>query len=143
MGADVQDRRSMGHASGRFSVKRRTGARFVRVAIVATVAVVSLAAVHSSVKATSSLAGPAVKWTSTIRYDQQTCLQAAVRRSVPKGALVYLATSRVTEKPIMIFEAVLVSPWADPATRPKAQWAVSIDREGRACHGLSVSARRI
>ncbi len=133
----------MGKVSGWFSVTRRTVATFIRVAIVATVAVVSLAAVHSSVKATSSLAGPEVKWTSTTRYDQQTCLQAAVRRAVPKGALVYLATSRVTEKPIMIFEAVLVSPWADPATRPKAQWAVSIDREGRACHGLSVSARRI
>jgi hypothetical protein len=133
----------MGDGSDWSTVTRRVGARFVRVAIVATVAVVSLAAVHSSIKATSLLAGPAVKWTSTVRYDQQTCLQAAVRRSVPKGALVYLATSRITEKPIMIFEAVLVTPWADPATRPDAQWAVSIDRGGKACRGLSVRARRI
>ncbi len=133
----------MGDESGWFTVTRWVGARFVRVAIVATVALFSLAAVHSSLKATSSLAGPAVKWTSTVRYDQQTCLQAAIRRSVPKGALVYLATSRIIEKPIMIFEAVLVTPWAVPATRHDARWALSIDRGGKACRGLSVRARRI
>jgi hypothetical protein len=112
-------------------------------AIATTVVVVVLAAAHSSLKSTSLLAGPAVRWTSTVRYDQQTCLQAAVRRSVPKGALVYLATSRIIEKPIMIFEAVLVTPWADPTTRAAAQWTVSVGRQDHACRGLAVYVRKI
>jgi hypothetical protein len=114
------------------------GTGLVRLVIVAAVTVVIVAGAHSSVKTTSLLAGPAVRWTSTVRYDEQTCLQAAVRRSVRKGARVYLVTSRIIDKPIMIFEAELVAPWADPTTRANAQWSVSVNRGGNGCRGLEV-----
>ena|ERR1700722_3572038 len=133
----------VGNQSGRFTMRRHLGARLVRLAIVTTVVVVTLAAAHSSIKSTSLLAGPAVRWTSTIRYGEQTCLQASIRRSLPQGAHVYLATPKIRQTPILMFEAVLVAPWADPTTRTAAQWTVSIKPGGKLCRGLAVYVRKI
>ena len=124
-------------------MKHQVGARLVRLAIVATVVVVMVAATYSSLQSTSLLAGPAVRWTSTVRYGEQTCLQAAIRRSVPKGAPVYLATPKIRQPPILIREAVLVAPWADPTTRTEAQWTVSIEQGGKICRGMALYVRKV
>ena len=124
-------------------MSRHAGPGLVRLAIVTTVVVVMVVAIYGSVRSTALLAGPAVRWTSTVRYGEQTCLQAAIRRSVPKGAPVYLATPKIRQPPILIREAVLVAPWADPTTRTAAQWTVSIERGGKICRGMALYVRKV
>ncbi len=131
----------------------------VRVAIVTAVVVVTLAAAHSSVETTSSLTSPASGRAWTAQYDQQTCLQADLERSVPKGADVYLVTPNfhafreggnvyvVTPHfrsgDDLIHEGVLVASWAHPTTATAAQWTIAIQPEPRACSGLGLRVQKI
>ena len=124
---------------------RRVGEGVVRVVIVVTVAVVLVAAAHSAVRTTSALAGPVAGRSWSVLYEQQACLRAALRRSLPRGAEVYLKTPTVGLEDDLIFGAVLLTPWAHPTTAAAAHWTVSIRIEGAAgsCQGVGVRVRKV
>ena len=110
----------------------------VRTAVVATVAVISLAAAHSSVKGTSALTSPAFAQTATNAYAQRSCLQAALRRSVPKGARVHVVITTNAQFYLLV---EIITLWAHPtATQASAQWIVSLKPAPDACMGLQVQA---
>ncbi len=110
----------------------------VRLAVVATVAVVTLAAAHTSVNLTSVYAGPAIAQSATSAYDQRSCLEAALRHSVPKGARVHVYATSVVDYDLLV---EIITLWARPgATAAAAQWIVSLKTEPDACMGLQLQA---
>ncbi len=110
----------------------------VRTAVVAIVAVVTLAALHTSIKTTSALASPALAQSGASSYHQRSCLESALRRSVPKGARVHVEASTVVEYDLLI---EIITLWARPtATMAPARWIVSLKPDPHVCLGLQVQA---
>jgi hypothetical protein len=111
----------------------------VRIAIVVTVAGVTLAAVHSSVKTTSELTSPKSVQASTVDQEQLSCLEAAFGRAVPTGASVYIGPSYT---PSFEFLALVVTRKARlTANSNAAEWVAAIE-PGYQCAGLQLSVVR-
>src|ERR1700680_3221024 len=111
----------------------------IRTVIVATVAIVTLAAAHSSVKTTSELASPKSAQASAIDQEQLACLEAAFGHAVPKGAWVYIGV--VTTSSLQSLALIVTRRASLTADINAARWLVSM-QSGNQCLGLQLSVVR-
>ncbi len=111
----------------------------VRIAIVATVVVVTLAAAHHSVKTTAELTSPKSEMASTIDQEQLSCLESAFGHAVPRGAWVYIGA--VDTSSLQYLSLIVTRSARLTADSNAAQWVVAIE-PGNQCLGLRLSVVR-
>jgi len=111
----------------------------VRIAIVATVVVVTLAAAHHSVETTAALTSPKSELASTIDQEQLSCLEAAFGHAVPRGARVYIGA--VDTSSLQYLSLIVTRSARLTADSNAAQWVVAIE-PGNQCLGLRLSVVR-
>jgi hypothetical protein len=119
-------------------------ARFVApIGIAILVIIVLLAAIHTSIiesAHTSSYEsaywrsnGQVSSWTDS--NEQFQCLRAAFQKEVPRGSGVLMGNPASNSWARMVAE--IAAPWAVPASRSLARWAVII-AYGNECAGLTL-----
>jgi hypothetical protein len=125
-----------GGRTGRSAVRRhRLGSVLATTAIVAVLLASLSAEFGRAVRTTSSLASPTIDRQYHTNLRQFSCLQAMVRRAVPKNAPVYIGGSdeqKLSE--IVVLLAV-------PVQASQAQWGLSLSKGP--CSGEGVLAVRL
>lgn len=124
----------MGERSG------RAGKRIGCAAIVAAAGVALGLSVHHDVQFTASVTKPQWIAEQTASLQQEECIYRAIRAQVPKGAAVYVTSSRAEPTQRL---AELSTLWAVPqANIANAQWRLSLVPARGHCSGLALEVRR-
>ncbi len=112
----------------------------VRGAVVTTVAVVTLAAAHSSIKTTSARTSPKSLHAAALLQKELTCLDTVFRHAVPEGARIYVG---VVDTTLLQLLSLIVTRWASLTLQMNAaQWSASL-QPGFGCQGLRLSVVRL
>ena len=120
----------------------------VRVLIAGTVAVVLLAAAHTSLQVTGRLVSStpaqqeeAVALGLVIPYQRQSCLVASLHRLVPRGASLYVGSGKHGDSLVLAEIATL---WAHPVTvAAQARWGVTLVPNPKVCEGEQLKVVRL
>jgi hypothetical protein len=140
----LRSRRSSQHIAGAGAASRIGRAGVVKIvccAVIASAAAGTIGlTVHNDVATTAGVLSPWALNLGVHESKQEWCLYRLIRRDVPRGGAVYVASYRPAQMQRL---AELSTLWATPrVTARTAEWAISW-YAGGSCYGIGLKVRRI
>jgi len=111
----------------------------MRIALVLAMLVILIGESFHSIRTTNALRSPATVQRSASGIAQTYCWAAEVRRTVPRGALVYAEGGTVASQRLAEAAALWASLVPSPHT---AEWILSFRSSSSGCNGVKVVAER-